>query len=147
MEQGFRKPHILTVHSTVDRHGWLRLSWRTRGRLASAYPPKPHFFLQMSGKCCKGLRTLKGDNWREFHGQLMQCHSLSHHLASAYPPKPHFLRGAPGVTCNEFGQSSTVFGYGFHPQALLLRHSPLKPTLASAYPPKPLLFALLCVGA
>ena len=41
------------------------------------------------------------------------------------------------MTCNEFRQSSTVFGHGLHPRALPLRHSPLKQTLASAYPPKP----------
>ena len=41
------------------------------------------------------------------------------------------------MTSNEFRQSSTVFGHRLYPQALLLRHSPLEPTLASAYPPKP----------
>ena len=51
------------------------------------------------------------------------------------------------MTCNHFGQSSIVFGHGLNPQALLLRHSPLKRTLASAYPPKPLLFTLLGIGA
>ena len=51
------------------------------------------------------------------------------------------------MTCNDFGQSSIVFGHGLNPQALLLRHSPLKRTLALAYPPKPLLFTLLGIGA
>ena len=46
------------------------------------------------------------------------------------------------MTCNDFGQSSIVFGHGLHPPALLLRHSPLKESLASAYPPKPLLFEM-----
>ena len=61
-------------------------------------------------------------------------HSPLQHLAS-YPPRT--LLGV-WVTCNDFGQSSIVFGHGLHPRAL--RHSPLKWTLASAYPPKPLLF-------
>ena len=51
------------------------------------------------------------------------------------------------MTCNHFGQSSTVFGHGLHTRALPLRHSPLKRTLASAYPPKPLLFELFWARA
>ena len=44
------------------------------------------------------------------------------------------------MTCNHFGQSSTIFRHHLHLRALPLRCSPPKQSLASAYPPKPHFF-------
>ena len=73
------------------------------------------------------------------------CRKLSIRVSSQTPSFYTFrARGLTWLAIT--GQSSIVYGHGLHPQALLLRQSPLKRTLASAYPPKPLLFTLLGQG-